>query len=390
LDQGIPLNIHIKSPQKYTSKYITGSGSAACRAGDTFRYCPQNASPAMTGNHTMWSGFGESVNTFFVQLQEDVGVKAAVAAAEKLGITFKADADLDNKKHPEGWGSFTLGTAQVSPLDMANAYATVAARGKHCAPTPLLKITDSAGKELPYANTKCEQAIPQEVADAAIDAAKCPVGGKATGACVNSHSGATASDVTGALKRQVAGKTGTTNGNNAAWFVGFTPNLASAVFKANPDSPNISVGETRSPKQVFKTTMAAALKELPNENFTPPKDKQSRGELATVPRLVNSEPESAKASIERAGFRAEISPERVDSTAREGRVARTDPAGGAREPKGSKVTIYVSNGQAPEPEPPANTPKPNNPIQPGRTEPDFPDMPQFPRPRGPGGPNGGN
>jgi membrane peptidoglycan carboxypeptidase len=383
LSQGIPLNIHIQAPQKYMSKYITGSGDpASCQRGDVYYYCPQNENADMTGNHTMWSGFGESVNTFFVQLEEDVGVKNAIAAAEKLGITFKADKDLDNKAHPDGWGSFTLGTAQVSPLDMANAYATVAARGKHCDPTPLLKITDSAGKELPYAEPSCSQVIPQEVADAANDAAKCPVGGKATGACVNSRSGDTASDITPALKRQVAGKTGTTNGNNASWFIGYTPNLAAAVFKANPDSPNTNVGETRSPKQVFKSTMATALKDLPNENFTPPQTKQTIGELASVPRLTNSEQESAKKSIERAGFTAVISPERVASTAREGRVARTDPAGGKQAPKGSVVTIYVSNGESPSTESPPSNPQPNQEEPPrfsnrGPRPPDQPDIPNF-------------
>ncbi|MGH3426691.1 MAG: penicillin-binding protein, partial [Mycobacteriales bacterium] len=381
LSQGMPLNIHIQSPQKYVSKFVADpSDPASCPRGGMSYYCPQNENADMTGNHTMWSGFGESVNTFFVQLEEDVGVKNAIAAAEKLGITFKAKHDLDNKNNPDGWGSFTLGTAQVSPLDMANAYATMAARGKHCDPTPLLKMTDSAGKELPYAEPSCSQVVPQEVADAANDAAKCPVGGKATGACVNAHSGDTAADVTSALKRQVAGKTGTTNNNNAAWFVGYTPNLAAAVFKANPDSPNMSVGDTHSPTQVFKSTMATALKNLPNENFIPPQAKQTTGELASVPRLTKSEPESAKETIERAGFKAVISPDRVASGVTEGRVARTDPAGGERIPKGSVVTIYVSNGESPSTEPPPSNPQQNQeePPRPRNRVPRPPDQPDIP------------
>jgi membrane peptidoglycan carboxypeptidase len=387
LEQGMPLNIKIRAPQKYTSKYTTSAGSAACPlGGDRFSYCPSNATPAMTGTHTMWSAFSESVNTFFVQLQEDVGVKAAVAAAEKLGIRFRAEVDLANKANPDAWGSFTLGTAQVSALDMANAYATVAARGKHCEPTPVLKITDSAGKELPYSKPKCSQVIPKEVADAANDAAKCPVGGKATGDCVNSASGATAPDVTAALGRPVMGKTGTTNSNNSASFIGSTPNLAAAVFKVNPDAPNTSVGETRSPKEVFKASMSAALKDLPVENFTSPESKRAQGELAMVPRLLNSNPESAKATIERAGFRAEIASEEVASSAREGRVARTTPDGGERVPKGSTVTIYVSSGEAP---PAASSPSPPTaPSQPAA--PQAPDQGVVPgdranRPRFPGG-----
>ena len=53
-------------------------------------YCPKNAAPAMAGTHTMWSAFGESVNTYFVQLQEMVTVKSVVAMAEKLGILLRS------------------------------------------------------------------------------------------------------------------------------------------------------------------------------------------------------------------------------------------------------------------------------------------------------------
>lgn len=321
----------------------------------------------------MWSGFGESVNTFFVQLEEEVGVKAAVEAAEKLGVTFRAGQDLDNKANPDGWGSFTLGTAQVSPLDMANSYATLAARGKRCEPTPLLKITDSAGKELPYAQSTCSQVIPPEVADAANDAAKCPVGGTAAGKCVNSQSGVTARDITGALKRQVAGKTGTTDNDNAAWFIGYTPNMAAAAFQTNPDEPNTTVGHTRNPQEVFKSTMAVALQGLPNENFTPPEAKRVQGEPETVPRVVGSELESAKRTIIRAGFTVNVSPDRVASDAPEGRVARTDPDGGESAPKGSPITIYLSNGEQPAPTQAA----PSDSVQPGE-----PDIPNFPNDAG--------
>jgi len=372
LEKGIPLSIRIHAPEQYVSKYVQDKGPASCQGGGgKFYYCPKNDNRFMTGTHTMWSGFGESVNTFFVQLEEKVGVKAAVDAAEKLGVTFRAGKDLENKANPDGWGSFTLGTAQVSPLDMANSYATLAARGKRCEPTPLLKIADSAGKELPYAQSTCSQVIPPAVADAANDAAKCPVGGTpvAGGKCVNSQSGVTAGDITGVLKRQVAGKTGTTDNDNAAWFVGYTPNMAAAVFQANPDEPNTTVGHTRNPQLVFKSTMAVALQGLPNENFTPPEANLVQGETGTVPRVVGSELESAKRTIVRAGFTVTDSPDRVASDAPEGRVGRTDPEGGESAPKGSPVTIYLSNGEQPAP----TQASPPSSAQPG--EPDFPNFP---------------
>lgn len=359
LSQNIPLSVKINAPQKYTSRYITGPGPAGCGSGrrDVFYYCPSNASPSMTGTHTMWSGFGESVNTFFIQLEEKVGVKAAVGMAERLGITFQADQDLKNKeaiqKNDREWGSFTLGTAQVSPLEMADAYATIAARGMHCDAMPMQEITDPSGKKLPYANPKCKQVVPQDVADAAADAARCPVGQKAAGSCTSGHGGATAPSVGGTIKRDVAGKTGTTDNNNAAWFVGFTPNLAAAAFKANPDSPNTNVGNTQDPVTIFTQTMASALAKYPEEHFEPPTQGRVKGDTATVPDVAGATVDAAKNTITAAGFKAYESPEKVDSDKPAGTVVRTDPPGNQSEPKQSTITLYVSKGHDSQPSQPS-------------------------------------
>ncbi len=183
LRKGMPLNTKINAPYQYRSIYKSDS-EAACGK----QYCPKNASQSMTGLHTMWSGFGESVNTYFIQLEQLATVKSAVQTAEDLGIVFRSTEDQQNKASVQerpngGWGSFTLGTAQVTPLDMANAYATIAARGKHCDPMPVNKIVDRNGKSLPAANPTCEQVIPKDVADAAADAARCPVGERGVGPC---------------------------------------------------------------------------------------------------------------------------------------------------------------------------------------------------------------
>src|SRR5688572_24573904 len=71
LKRNVPLNITIDSPPQYQTNYRI-SGPPNCGG----FYCPKNADPGMTGVHTMYSGFGESVNTFFIQLQEMTGVKA--------------------------------------------------------------------------------------------------------------------------------------------------------------------------------------------------------------------------------------------------------------------------------------------------------------------------
>lgn len=278
LRRGMPLNTSIYSPPKVTTPYVVAPGPASCGN----YYCPGNASPGMTGTHTMWSGFGESVNTYFVQLEMRATVTSTVKTAEDLGIVFRGEQDRQlaqaMKDNPPGdWGAFTLGVSYVPPLDMANAYATVAARGKKCEPTPLRSAKTSNGTPLKVPGTSCKQVIPKEVADAAADAARCPVGQKALSTCVRKN-GATAWSVGEAITRPLAGKTGTTDSNQAAWFVGFTPNLASAVFYADPDAPQTSsVPQTEVPRFVFTQAMKEAVNYVPWANFVKPTSKMAWG-----------------------------------------------------------------------------------------------------------------
>ncbi len=342
LNKGMPLSTSIHSPQRYTSKFASGS------------YSPKNASKSMTGVQTMWSAFGESANTYFIQLEERVGVKAAIDSAEKLGVVLRSPVDKQNKKDAqvddEAWGSFTLGVAQTTPLDMASAYATVAARGKYCAPTPLLKILDRDGKPLPYAGAACKQAIPAQVADAAADAARCPVGDNAVGPCTHPGGGRTAGSVQ-AVPGPVAGKSGTTdNGNRGgtptAWLVGMTPTMAGAAFVAdpkNPDKADVSAFQSY-PARVFVSAMTAAMKGVKQKQFIKPTDAMAWGVQITVPDVEGDSVEEAKATLTEAGFTPIVQEQKVGSRRPEGTVARTDPRGGSRSNKGGAVTIFVSNG----------------------------------------------
>ncbi|GAA3386942.1 penicillin-binding protein [Cryptosporangium minutisporangium] len=352
LEKNIPLSNTIYAQDRYVSQYNGG-----CKTGP--KYCPKNASPTMKGLQTMSSAFGESANTYFIPLEEQVSVKAAVSAAEKLGVEFRASVDVKNKRDaqtdPTAWGSFTLGTAQVSPLDMATAYATIAARGKYCAPLPLNKIADQEGKPLPeLSNPTCKQTIPKQVADAAADMARCPVGDNSMVglSCTHPGGGRTAASVGRVIDRPVAGKTGTTDDNNAAWFVGFTPNLAAAGFLANPDKYLDSVPNTQIPIDATRDALNIALQKLPVKQFIAPTSKLAYGVRVTVPDTTGDSVDSATRKLREAGFEVRLSPTRVSSDIGEGRVARTDPAGGSDSTKGSVVTIVLSNGQPPEPEKP--------------------------------------
>jgi membrane peptidoglycan carboxypeptidase len=284
LERGYPLSTAIHAPQRLVSKYrMDEAGPAKC-AGRF--WCPENASRSMTGRQTVWSGFGKSVNTYFVQLEQRVGAEAAVRMAERLGLRWRTE--IDRRQAAPGrartWGAFTLGVADTTPLEMANAYATVAADGVRCDPMPVLSIVDLRGVEvtrpgstMPVASPQCEQALSVETARGALDAARCVTGyGAAMGEC---GGWSTAPSVYRTVKRPIAGKTGTTDDNRAAWFVGMTPGLTIAGFIADPDNPFHAVGKWGhdKPRESVARTMRDALAGTPVRGFTPPSKITAKG-----------------------------------------------------------------------------------------------------------------
>jgi membrane peptidoglycan carboxypeptidase len=280
LESGMPLGTEIDSPFRITSIYPGGGETSNCGG----LWCPSNASAAMTGKQTMWSGFGKSVNTFFVQLEQKVGADKAVRMAERLGLQWRTDVD-QRQASPEKsktWGSFTLGVSDVTPLEMANAYAAVAADGRYCEAIPVLSISNPDGAPTTYksrsgaqvqvAAPRCRQEFSADVARAATDAARCPTGDKpARGSC---GGWSTADSVRGTVARPVAGKTGTTDSTRAAWFVGYTPELAGASFVADPDNPFNAVGDAQSNKPVATVSdiLRDALKDQPVRQFSAPSE----------------------------------------------------------------------------------------------------------------------
>ncbi|MEV5447157.1 penicillin-binding transpeptidase domain-containing protein, partial [Streptomyces sp. NPDC052644] len=91
------------SPYRYQSAVYDG-------------WAPSNASGAMTGRQTMWSGFGKSVNTYFVQLEEKIGADRGVHLAEQLGLRWRTDVDKEQASPTKAkkWGAFTLGVSDAT------------------------------------------------------------------------------------------------------------------------------------------------------------------------------------------------------------------------------------------------------------------------------------
>ncbi|HEX6682760.1 MAG TPA: transglycosylase domain-containing protein [Candidatus Limnocylindrales bacterium] len=271
LDAGMPLTTSYHAPKQLVSQYPGTPGESSTCGG---RWCPVNASDAMTGNQTMWSGFGKSVNTYFVQLEQAVGSQNAVKMAERLGLRWRSETDKAIAENPQRaalWGAFTLGVADTTPLEMANAVATVAAEGVYCEPIPVVSIIGPDGTDRADAtNPRCHQELPVHVARAATDAARCVTGFKAAGG--NCGDWSTAGGVAAAVGRPVAGKTGTTDSTRSAWFVGYTPQLAAASFMADPDFPfnNVGDGNSQKPVQSVVAVLRDGLAGQPVLNFNYP------------------------------------------------------------------------------------------------------------------------
>lgn len=265
LDAGFSPKTQFHAPMRLTSQY---PGTPGERSTCGNRWCPSNASGAMTGVQNMWTGYGKSVNTYFVQLEQAVGADRAVKMAERLGLKWRSETDqmMASPERAKGWGAFTLGVADTTPLEMANAYAVAAADGVYCEALPVLAINNADGTPLTYkdkdgvihnaADPKCHQEVSAYTARTATDAGRCVTGYGAAGAGCGSWS--TAAGVYGQVGRPVAGKTGTTDDNRAAWFVGYTPQLAVASFMADPDYPFHVVGDGNAWKPI--TSSAEVLR----------------------------------------------------------------------------------------------------------------------------------
>ncbi|MEV4658551.1 transglycosylase domain-containing protein [Micromonospora sp. NPDC049301] len=269
LESGMPLSTDFTSPTRLVTRFPV-TGEASCDG----LWCPENSNPSsMDGPRTMWTAFGRSVNTYFAWLTERVGADRVVEMAERLGIVLRADSDARLARNgAKNWGPFTLGVAATTPLDLATAYATVAAEGTWCAPLPVVSITDSSGRAVDAAKPDCRQVLDTDVARAAADAARCPVGDQSMyGSC----DGATAPDLRAKLGRPVAGKTGSSERYETETVVAFTPQLAVASMAANPDDPRDAVGQAVQARMVTGVgeVLAFALRDQPVRDFVPPSER---------------------------------------------------------------------------------------------------------------------
>jgi membrane peptidoglycan carboxypeptidase len=351
LEEGWPLRATIPNPSKYISRYPAGTDAdsdVSCQAGGKTVWCPNN-SISSSAPLNLWSLFGRSSNTGFVALQEAIGTEKAYDAAKRAGLSFYSGGGVvaaEENGNVNDYGGFTLGMDPTSPMDMAEAYATVAAEGLHCNPLPVMQVFDATGKEWPEAAApQCDQAFSKEVANAAVSAGRCVVGQNAEGTRCSGNG--TAAAYTGGFDRPLFGKTGTAESDRSYWFIGSTPNATTATFVGDPDASFRSEVATEdlkvSVKEVGVSILKKAVKDLEEEDWSKPTSTMINGkDLVSIPSIDCMDPDDARSRVANAGFEASIAPGQFDSGCKEGEAFSTSMTGSA--PKGTPIYILVSNG----------------------------------------------
>lgn len=357
LEKGVPMTKRYNSP------------SPMDFSGDSFQSCegtvqvPQGYRPKNStrsgSNMPMDYAMAWSVNTYFLQLGRDVGMCDTSKMMDKLGVKL---SDGEKMTSQSTIFSLPLGSVDVTPLSMTEAYSTLAADGLHCNPVIVDSITTAKGKEIDVPQAGCEQVIDKNVARGVTSLLKRVM--SATGSPAALYNG-----------HDIAGKTGTTNSTQAVWFCGYSPELAgcasiaidkrSKYFKGKrrsleylrlPESGNLIAGSGGGDAgaRIWKPAMTEALKGRKKTKFKQPSATVREGKTVDVPSVVGLSPDAAEKKLTEAGFSVVRS--QTTSNAPRGAYLGISPTGQAKQ--FSTIYMYFSAGPPPPKPKPKPAPKP--------------------------------
>ncbi len=262
LEAGLPPVQEYSTPNKIeypTMKTCEGTWRNEARP----RTMVPNESASEKGTYQLKEAMARSVNTYFVLMEQEIGLCAVKQMANKLGITTKASG-----KPLEEVPAMALGVEEMSPLTMAGVYATFAAEGTHCDPIAITKITTVDGKDVPVPAGHCERAFSETTAQEMNTVLNGVTKDGGTGSALHLED-----------NRQIAGKTGTSDHKRAAWFDGYTPQLATAVWLGGPaggvemrditinGEPHTEVFGADGPGPIWRDAMNGALRGTPKQSL---------------------------------------------------------------------------------------------------------------------------
>ncbi|HZZ64124.1 MAG TPA: PBP1A family penicillin-binding protein [Candidatus Baltobacteraceae bacterium] len=240
IDSGLPPTTVIDdSPVSYPD----GNGGT---------WSPQDDDHSYMGAISLRVALAQSRNIVAVKLLQEVGIDRVIEYAKRMGITAPLEPNL----------SLALGTSVISPLDQATGYATLANQGVHIPPSPFRLVKDSLG------NSILDNQYPEQTE--VVSAGTAYIMTTMMEDVINHGTGYP----NAIIDRPAAGKTGTTSDFRDAWFVGFTPDLVTAVWIGNDNyhPMNESYGGNI-PARIWARFMKSALKNVAKHDFVFPGDE---------------------------------------------------------------------------------------------------------------------
>jgi len=228
LRSGMPINSNVvvrRAGPSQAAVFTRADYHDECTL-DSKPWLVRNDEGSAKGQISLTVAAAKSVNTAFAGLVAKLGACSVRALMTKMGLHQGSGKPIQGYPSP-----VTLGSDSTSPLTLASAYATAASGGTYCVPSPVLAITTSDHKALKLPKNQCSRVLEADVANGVTKILKNVL-----------RPGGTASNVGGlGGGRPVAGKTGTSDHSNETWFVGYTPQLSTAVWVGTPNDPGNKV-----------------------------------------------------------------------------------------------------------------------------------------------------
>ncbi|MBW4419387.1 MAG: penicillin-binding protein 1A [Myxacorys californica WJT36-NPBG1] len=213
-------------------------------------YYPQNYDRTFGGAMSLRRALEQSRNVPAVKLGQELGLNKIVEICRSIGIKSPIDPVI----------SLPLGAVDLTPMEMASAYATFANNGWYSETTLIAQVSDSSGNTL-LDNTPRPRLVLDPWASASLNDVLQGVVSRGTGTAAQ-------------IGRPAAGKTGTTSSERDIWFVGYVPQLATAVWVGNDDYTQLGQGATGGSyvAPIWRDFMSQALQGVPVEKFRPASD----------------------------------------------------------------------------------------------------------------------
>ncbi|MCK6068496.1 MULTISPECIES: transglycosylase domain-containing protein [Microbacterium] len=330
LEQGKSLNQLVDGvlrPPKRMTNSCTGDWT------NTSNWRPNNSGGTRGYVGTPMQFTRDSLNSGYVAMAAELDLCDIANVVKKMGVTYGDGSDI-----PMAVANDVIGSANVSPLAMAGAFATVANNGVHCQPTVIDKVTDYQGNELPKPARICTQVLDPAVAATAATALQGVMYG-GTGDSARPRDGV-----------PVMGKTGT-HEYWQTWMAEASTRVATVVWVGN-STGEVRLDRTYTDRDVLhdlrypiaRQIQAAANAAYGGDRFPDPDTNLMRQVLEDLPDVLGMTVDESRSMLEAAGFGVVVG-QPVDSDRPEGTVAAQTPNPG-KVAGGTVVTINPSNAQA--------------------------------------------